>query len=89
MGQNLLSKRAEDNVIFMDPGIVMDKNFVVKYNFYNSESLYYIWNKDKNRKIKSPAAADRHKKLIKHYLSSIAISEYLIKNIGKQYIVYK
>ncbi|MDR3253556.1 MAG: hypothetical protein LBT07_01150 [Endomicrobium sp.] len=66
MGQNLLSKRAEDNVIFMGSGIVMDKNFVVKYNFYNGESLCYIWNKDKNREIKSSAVANRHKELIKH-----------------------
>jgi phosphoglycerol transferase MdoB-like AlkP superfamily enzyme len=83
MGQNLLSEKAKDNIIFMDFGIIMNKNVVVRYNFHNGKSEYYNRDKNKNREIESSIGTNEHEELIKHYLSSLAVSEYLIKNTGK------
>ncbi|MDR3071050.1 MAG: LTA synthase family protein [Endomicrobium sp.] len=78
MGQNLLSEKAKDNIISIDVGFIMNKNCVVKYNFKNGESSFYKWNKNKSREICTSSETQEQKDLIKHYLSGLAISDYLI-----------
>jgi phosphoglycerol transferase MdoB-like AlkP superfamily enzyme len=82
MGKNLISNDAKDNIIFMDNGVIMSRNGVVEYNFFSKDFSCYIWNKNKYREI-VPSYMLKDKDMIKHYLSGIAVSEYLIKNTGK------
>jgi phosphoglycerol transferase MdoB-like AlkP superfamily enzyme len=81
MGENLLSKKARDNIIFMNTGIIMSKNAVVNYNFYSDTALYYRWKTQASREIELSKETQEHKRLVKHFLSSIAISEYFIKEV--------
>ncbi|MCA6071829.1 MAG: LTA synthase family protein [Endomicrobium sp.] len=83
MGKNLLSNQASDNIISIDVGFIMNHNSVVKYNFNNGEAAFYKWNRSKTGEIEQSFETKEHKNLIKHYLSGIAVSDYLIKNTGK------
>jgi phosphoglycerol transferase MdoB-like AlkP superfamily enzyme len=83
MGRNLLSEKAKDNIISMDNGVIMSRNYVVKYNFYNKLSSFYKWNKNKNKELELSVETDEHRNLIKHYLSGVAVSDYLIKSLEK------
>lgn len=85
MGMNILSEKAKDNII-SDRGVIMDKKGVVKYDFFKGTHLYYFWNKSNNREIKYSHRTDNSERLIKHYLSAIAVSEYLIKSTGKNVV---
>jgi hypothetical protein len=83
MGKNLISNEAKDNIIFMDNGVIMNRNGVIEYNFFNKDFKCYVWNRDKYREIVPSLNILQDKDMIKHYLSGIAVSEYLIKNTGK------
>jgi phosphoglycerol transferase MdoB-like AlkP superfamily enzyme len=83
MGKNLLSNQANDNIISIDNGFIMNNNSIVKYNFNNGEAAFYEWNRSKTGEIEQSPETKEHKDLVKHYLSGIAISDYLIKNTGK------
>jgi len=88
MGRNIVSEKAKDNIISIDRGVIMNKEGVVRYDFFKGIYLYYIWNKNNNREIKySYVIEDNSKKLIKHYLSAITVSEYLIKSTGKNIVL--
>ncbi len=84
MGINLLSEGASDNITFTDVGFVIDKNYVVDYNLKNKEASYYAWDAQNDREIKKAVETEGHKMLVKRFLSSIAISDYLIKNCGEK-----
>jgi phosphoglycerol transferase MdoB-like AlkP superfamily enzyme len=84
MGIDLMSDEAKNNNISIDIDIIMSKSGVVEYSFSGYDYRYYIWNKNKPREIiLSSPERNCSDKMIKHYLSGIAISEYLIKNTGK------
>lgn len=84
MGKNLLSKDSAGNIAYTDAGMTADKDFAVDYNFKNRDASYYVWDKQNPREIKESAETEEHKKLIKHYLSLIAVSDYLIKSSGEK-----
>jgi len=79
MGKNLLSENSSDNPAYTDAGVAADKGFVIKYNFNNKEAEYYVWDEQYPREIKKSQETQGHKRLVKHYLSLIAVSDYLIK----------
>jgi Phosphoglycerol transferase and related proteins, alkaline phosphatase superfamily len=82
MGKNLLSKEASDNIAFSDVGAVIDKEYVIKYNFKEKNASFYRWDENGRKEIKKSAETAGHKRLIKHYVSLIAVSDYLIKDTG-------
>jgi phosphoglycerol transferase MdoB-like AlkP superfamily enzyme len=84
MGKNLLSKDSSNNIAYTDAGMSADKDYAINYNFNNGEVSYYVWDKNNSREIKKSEETDGHKKLVKHYLSLIAVSDYLIKNTGTE-----
>jgi phosphoglycerol transferase MdoB-like AlkP superfamily enzyme len=83
MGENLISNDAKNNIIFLDTGVIMSKNGVVEHNFLNGNFSRYVWNKDKYRQVLPSQWIAKEQDMIKHYLSAIAVSEYLIKNTEK------
>jgi phosphoglycerol transferase MdoB-like AlkP superfamily enzyme len=83
MGKNLISNEAKDNIVFMDNGVIMNRNGVIEYNFFSKDFKCYVWNRDKYRELVPSLNIPQDKDMIKHYLSGIAVSEYLIKNTGK------
>lgn len=83
MGKNLLDPSSASNIAYTDAGLAADKNFVIVYNFKNKEVSHYIWNKDNPGQVKKSRETEGHRKLVRHYLSLIAVSDYLIKNTGE------
>jgi phosphoglycerol transferase MdoB-like AlkP superfamily enzyme len=78
-GINLFSSKAKDNSIVYHE-FIMDKSYAVEWKFLDNKALYYIW--DKDYILRDFPKTDNHKKLERHFLSMVAISDYLIKNTG-------
>jgi phosphoglycerol transferase MdoB-like AlkP superfamily enzyme len=78
-GINLFSSKAKDNSIVYQE-FIMDKSYALEWKFLDNKASYYIW--DKNYILRDSQKTDNHKKLEKHFLSMVAISDYLIKNTG-------
>jgi hypothetical protein len=83
MGQSLISDKAKNNIISMDNGVIMSSKGVVEYNFFSEDFSCSVWNKNKYRELLPYSDTLWASGMIKHYLSGIAISEYLIKNTEK------
>jgi phosphoglycerol transferase MdoB-like AlkP superfamily enzyme len=84
MGKNIFAD--SDNIAYNDSGFLADKKYAVQYSLLNKKAIYYIYDKgdiSKPRLIKESQEQQGHKKLIRHYLPMIAISDYLIKNTGE------
>jgi phosphoglycerol transferase MdoB-like AlkP superfamily enzyme len=76
-GINLFSNEAKNNsIVYRD--FIMDKSIAIKYEASDNKMSYYIW--DKNYVFKSSNKTYEHEKLEKHFLSMVAISDYLVKN---------
>jgi phosphoglycerol transferase MdoB-like AlkP superfamily enzyme len=88
MGQSLISNEAKNNIISMDNGVIMSDKGAVEYNFFSEDFSCYVWNKDKYRELLPSSNQPQDKDMIKHYLSGIAVSEYLIKNTEKYVTLY-
>jgi phosphoglycerol transferase MdoB-like AlkP superfamily enzyme len=84
MGQNLLSKKAKTNIASHDSGAIMDERSVVQYDFQTGNAQYFIWDKNNPRHTLTVKENAEHKKLIKHFLSQTAVSDFLIKQTGAQ-----
>lgn len=82
MGTNLLSEKAKSNIAYTDCGLVVSSLAAVNYNFENKEAGYYTWDKNHSRELVKSDETDEHKRIIRHYLATIAVSDYLIKNTG-------
>lgn len=82
MGTDLLSEKAKENIAYTDCGVAVNGNAVISYNFLKKDALYYLWDEKNPGEIIPADANDEHKKIIKHYLATIAVSDYLIKNTG-------
>jgi phosphoglycerol transferase MdoB-like AlkP superfamily enzyme len=81
MGKNLFSKEAQNNIaVHID--ISMDKNYIVEYEFGGERVSFYLWDKKAKDKIISSEEMDGHKRLIKHFLSMSAVSDFILKNTG-------
>ncbi|MDR2772150.1 MAG: sulfatase-like hydrolase/transferase [Elusimicrobiota bacterium] len=84
MGKNLLSPNAAANIATHDSGAIMDMENAVLYDFQTGVGRYYRWDKDfPRRAILSEDELPDHQRLIKHFLSQTAVSDYLIKNTGE------
>lgn len=83
MGQSLISDKAKNNIISIDNGVIMSNKGVVEYNFFSEDFSCSVWNKNKYRELLPYSDTLWANNMIKHYLSGIAISEYLIKNTEK------
>jgi phosphoglycerol transferase MdoB-like AlkP superfamily enzyme len=80
-GINLFSSKAKNNSIVYQE-LIMDKSYAVERKFLDNKALYYIW--DKDYILRTSPKTDNHKRLEKHLLSMVAISDYLIKNTGEE-----
>ncbi|MDR2351416.1 MAG: LTA synthase family protein [Endomicrobium sp.] len=78
-GINLFSSKAKDNSIIYQE-FIMDKSYAVEWKLLDNKVQYYIW--DKDYILRASPKTDNHKRLEKHFLSMVAISDYLIKNTG-------
>ena len=56
----------------------MTKNNFVIYDFASGKEKYFTWDSSDNRKIVSIAENDEHKKMVKHFKSSVAIAYYML-----------
>lgn len=83
MGMNLFSQAAKNNVAFIDDEIVMDKNAVIRYNVQNNNSVNYKWSLDNTNKVREVQKDLSHQRLIKKYKATIAVADYMLKNLGK------
>jgi hypothetical protein len=52
MERNILSKKAKDNIIFFDRVVIMSKEDVVEYVFFEGYIYIIFSNKSDNRKAK-------------------------------------
>jgi phosphoglycerol transferase MdoB-like AlkP superfamily enzyme len=82
MGKNLFSDSAKNNKAFTDSEIIADKNGIVRYSLKNHEASYYAYKESPWKSVPSDETQD-HKRLVRHYLAAIAVSDYLIKNTGE------
>ncbi|MDR3195698.1 MAG: sulfatase-like hydrolase/transferase [Endomicrobium sp.] len=78
-GIDLFSSKAKDNSIVYQE-FIMDKSCAVEWKFLDNKASYYVW--DKNYILKNSQKTNEHRRLEKHFLSMVAISDYLIKNTG-------
>lgn len=78
-GKNLFSKKSKDNVmVFGD--YIFNKNYSVYKDIFSEKQIFYTLN---NSKLTISHETNEHKKLLKKFLSMVAISDYLIRNTGK------
>jgi phosphoglycerol transferase MdoB-like AlkP superfamily enzyme len=78
-GKNLFSKKSKDNVmVFGD--YIFNKNYSVYKDIFSEKQTFYTLN---NYKLTISHETNEHKKLLKKFLSMVAISDYLIRNTGK------
>jgi phosphoglycerol transferase MdoB-like AlkP superfamily enzyme len=79
-GIDLFSSRAKDTSIVYQE-FAMDKAYALEWKFLDNKASYYEW--DKDYILRASPKTDNHKRLEKHLLSMVAISDYLIKNTGE------
>ncbi|MDR2457017.1 MAG: LTA synthase family protein [Clostridiales Family XIII bacterium] len=80
-GIDLFSKKALDNAIVWQE-FIMDKSYAVELKISDNKLLYHTC--DKDYILRDSQKTKEHEKLEKHFLSMVAISDYLIKNTGEQ-----
>jgi phosphoglycerol transferase MdoB-like AlkP superfamily enzyme len=78
MGNNLLANNAKDNIASNCLGSIMTKDNFVTYDFSSGKEKYFTWDVSDNRKIIPAEENDEHKKMVKHFKSSIAIAYYML-----------
>jgi len=84
MGNNLLADTAKNNIASNCLGSIMTKDNFVIYDFASGKEKYFNWDKNDNRKIVSATENEEHKKMVKHFKSSVAIAYYMLnKKITK------
>jgi phosphoglycerol transferase MdoB-like AlkP superfamily enzyme len=79
-GTDLLSKKASNNAAFYKNRII-SKDYIVKDDLFADNKEFYIRQKD--GLFKESERTPAHSKLLKKFLSAMAISDYLIKNTGE------
>lgn len=82
-GTDLLSKQAQNNIASDCLGSIMTKDNFVLYDFASGKEKYYTWDKEKPRQIVPVQENQEHKKMVKHYKSSIAIAQYMLEKPEK------
>jgi len=79
LGNNMIDDNIK-HVAFNVDGLVMSKERALRYFVENNTVSYYIWDVSGKRLLK-PALSDAdHEKLLKHFKSALAVTDYLIKN---------
>jgi phosphoglycerol transferase MdoB-like AlkP superfamily enzyme len=79
-GIDLFSSKSKDNSIVYQE-FIMNKTYALEWKFLDNKASYYIW--DKDYILRDSPKTNNHKRLEKHFLSMVAISDYLIKNTGE------
>ncbi|MDR1087123.1 MAG: sulfatase-like hydrolase/transferase [Endomicrobium sp.] len=79
-GIDLFSSKAKDNAI-VNQDFIMNKFGAVEWDIVNDKLLYFMW--DEKYILKSSTKTYKLERLQKHFLSMVAISDYLIKNTGQ------
>ena len=82
-GTDLLSEQAQNNIASDCLGSIMTKDNFVLYDFASGKEKYYTWDKEKTRQIVPVQENQEHKKMVKHYKSSIAIAQYMLEKPEK------
>jgi len=82
-GTDLLSEQAQNNIASDCLGSIMTKDNFVLYDFASGKEKYYTWDKEKPRQIVPVQENQEHKKMVKHYKSSIAIAQYMLEKPEK------
>ena len=83
-GTDLLSDEAEQNIASNCLGSIMTKDNFVIYDFASGKEKYYTWNKEKPREIVPAEQNEKHKNMVKHYKSSVAIAYYMLQKPEKE-----
>ncbi|GHT64141.1 phosphoglycerol transferase [Endomicrobiia bacterium] len=78
-GTDLLSKNAMNNVMHYG-NYILDKNYAVNDDIFKNNVVYYTFDNEHNLVVSNKK--DEHKKLLKRFLSTSAIADYLIKKTG-------
>ncbi|MDR0617706.1 MAG: sulfatase-like hydrolase/transferase [Endomicrobium sp.] len=78
-GKNLFSKKSEDHVMIYGD-YIFNKNYAVCKDIFSQKQTFYTLN---NSKLTISHETNEHKKLLKKFLSMVAISDYLIRKTGK------
>jgi phosphoglycerol transferase MdoB-like AlkP superfamily enzyme len=76
-GIDLFSEKAINNAIVWQE-FIMDKSYALELKILDNKLLYYTW--DKGYILRDSQKTQEHEKLEKHFLSMVAISDYLIKS---------
>ncbi|MDR0823165.1 MAG: sulfatase-like hydrolase/transferase [Endomicrobium sp.] len=80
-GIDLLSEQAADNSAFYK-NYLFSSDYIIEDDIFNNTKDFYIWGK--NRSFTVSEETSSHRRLLKKFLSQIAIADYLIKNTGNQ-----
>jgi phosphoglycerol transferase MdoB-like AlkP superfamily enzyme len=78
-GVDLFSKNSKDKVMIYED-YIFNKNYAVCKDIFSKKQTFYTLN---NFKLTISHETEEHKKLLKKFLSMVAISDYLIRNTGK------
>jgi phosphoglycerol transferase MdoB-like AlkP superfamily enzyme len=78
-GVDLFSKNSKDNIMVYGD-YIFNKNIAVCEDIFSDKQTFYALN---NSKLTISPETEEHKKLLKKFLSMVAISDYLIKDTGK------
>jgi phosphoglycerol transferase MdoB-like AlkP superfamily enzyme len=78
-GVDLFSKNSKDNIMVYGD-YIFNKNIAVHKNIFSDKQTFYTLN---NSKLTISPETDEHKKLLRKFLSMVAISDYLIRYTGK------
>ena len=79
LGRDLFEEPG-DSVAFNVDGIVMNRLGLTRYNIDSGTASYNSWDLKKNRMVVRSEPDENHQKMIKHYKSGLAVTEYIVRN---------
>jgi phosphoglycerol transferase MdoB-like AlkP superfamily enzyme len=79
LGNNMIDDNIK-HVAFNVDGLVMSKDRALRYFVENNTVSYYIWDVSGKRLLKPAPSDAEHEKLLRHFKSALAVTDYLIKN---------
>ena len=79
LGADMLDKNAE-HIAFNTDGLVMSKERALRYLVENNTASYYVWDPTVKRLLKPAPPDAEHEKILKHFKSALAVTDYIIKH---------
>ncbi len=79
LGGDMLDKNTK-HIAFNVDGLVMSKDRALRCFVENNVVSYYVWDQSSRRLLKPAQPDAEHEKLLKHFKSALAVTDYIIKH---------